>query len=355
MHNSILVTGANGHLGNNLVRVLLDKGEKVVAGIRGPAGQKALGGLACDIARIDLLDKPSLDKAMAGIDVLYQVGAVFKHWSRNPEQEIYQANLQGTRNALEAAAAAGVRRIVYISSLGALDRCRTPITETTWNPVRTNVYFRSKTDAEKLAWDLAEKLGLELVSVLPGAIVGKNCFAITPTMSIFRTILDGKLSANPRFFFNFVDVADIAEACWLAATRGRPGERYLLANESCTSIEEIVRIAQHEFPDRKIKMPPTPPRPLFRLIVSLLEGLSKIRGVEPELQRNFLTEFSVRELCDISKARRELGFDPKPPQEAIANALHYLAATRQLSDAKCNPGDGNIAPAPTPRAQQPSS
>lgn len=329
MQNTVLVTGANGHLGNNLVRVLLGKGERVVAAIRNPTNRTALAGLKCDIAKIDLLDKASLVKGMAGVGVLYQVGAVFKHWAKDPEREIYQANLQGTQNALEAAAEVGVRRIVYVSSLGALDRSRTPITETTWNPVRTNVYFRSKTDAEKLVWELADKLGLEIVSVLPGAMIGENCFGMTPTMSLFKTILDGKLSANPGFFFNFVDVADIAEGCWLAATRGRPGERYLLANENCTGIEEIIRIAQHEFPDGGIRMPPTPPRLLLRLIVSLMEAVSKIRGVEPELQRNYFTEFSVRELCDITKARRELGFTPNPPREAIVNALRYVAATKQ--------------------------
>ena len=329
MKNTVLVTGANGHLGNNLVRALVGKGEKVVAGIRNPANRKALAGVECDITPIDLLDRSSLAKGMVGVNVLYQVGAVFKHWAKNPEREIYQANLQGTRNALEAAAEAGVQRIVYVSSLGVLDRSRITITETTWNPVRSNIYFRSKTDSEKLAWELAEKLGLELVSVLPGAMIGENCFGMTPTMALFRTILDGKLPVNPGFFFNFVDVADIAEGCWLAATRGRPGERYLLANENCTGIEEIIRIAQHEFPDRGIKIPPTPPRALLRLLVSLMEGVSKIRGVEPELQRNYLTEFSIRESCDISKARRELGFNPKPPREVIVNTLRYVAATKQ--------------------------
>lgn len=329
MQNTVLVTGATGHLGNNLVRVLLGKGEKVVAGIRNPANRMALAGLECDFAQIDLLDRSSLVKAMTGVSVLYQVGAVFKHWAKDPEREIYRANLQGTRNALEAAAEAGVRRIVYVSSLGALDRGRTPITETTWNPVRSNVYFRSKVDSEKLAWKLAEELALDVVSVLPGAMIGENCFAMTPTMSLFRTILDGRLTANPGFFFNFVDVTDIAESCWLTATRGRPGERYLLANEQCTGIEEIIRIAQQEFPDSGIKMPPTPPRALLRLIVSLMEGVSKIRGVEPELQRNYLTEFSIREVCDISKAWRELGFNPKPPQEAIVNTLRYVEAMKQ--------------------------
>ena len=124
-------------------------------------------------------------------------------------------------------------------------------------------------------------------------------------------------------------MTDVAEGCGLAATRGRSGERYLLANESCTDIEEIIQLAQQEFPERNIKLPPTPPRALLRLIVLLMEGVSKIRGVEPELQRNYLTEFSVRELCDITKARRQLGFDPKRPRDAIANTLRYVATMKQ--------------------------
>jgi dihydroflavonol-4-reductase len=326
MQDTVLVTGANGHLGNNLVRTLIGKGERVVAGIRDPAKGRILARLDCRIVEADLLDKPSLVRALQGVDVLYQVGAVFRHWAKDPERDIYQANLQGTRNALEAAAEVGVRRVVYVSSLGALDRSRTPITETTWNPLRDNVYFASKTDAERLAWELADELGLELVSVLPGAMIGEHCYGITPTMSLFRSIVTGKLSANPGFFFNFVDVADVAEGCWLAATRGRPGERYLLANEHCTGIDEIVRIAQREFPERDIKTPPRPPKALLRMVVAMMELVSRVRGTEPELQCNYLSEFSVREICDITKAREELGFDPKPPGEIIAGTLRYVAA-----------------------------
>ncbi len=262
---------------------------------------------------------------MQGVRVLHQVGAVFKHWAREPEREIYQANMQGARNALEAAAAAGVKRVVYVSSLGALDRSKTPITATTWNPSRANVYFRSKTDTEQLAWELARKLGLEMVSVLPAAMIGANCFSLTPTMAIFKIILDGKLPIDPGFYFNFVDVADAAQGCWLAATKGHLGERYLLANEAPTDIGEIVKIAQSMFPERNIKTPARPPKIALGVIVTLMEWVARVRGMEPELQRNFLSEFSMREVCDISPARRGLGFNPAPPHDAIKATLAYLA------------------------------
>ena len=328
MQQAVLVTGANGHLGNNLVRLLSAKNETVIAGVRQSSRRDALNNVPCGIRFMDFRDRKSLAKAMDGVRVLYQVGAVFKHWAKDPDKEIYQANLEGTRNTLDAAATAGVERVVHVSSLGAVDRSQTPITEATWNPVTTNTYFRSKTDAEKLAWELSAKHGLEMVSVLPGAIVGENCFGLTPTMGLLNTILAGKLSLNPGFFFNFVDAGDVAEGCWLAATKGRAGERYLLANEACLGIGEIVQIAQREFPQYKIKTPGVPPRWLMRTVVTLIEAIARVRGVEPELQRNFLTEFGICENCDISKARSELGFNPQRPGQAVAKALHYLNKER---------------------------
>lgn len=326
MHGTCFVTGANGHLGNNLVRTLLDRGENVVAGIRNTNHAEKLRALGGRVTHADLLDKPSLVRSLDKVDVLYQVGAVFKHWAPDPEHDIYQANMRATRNILEAAAEAGVEKVVYVSSLAALDRACNPITETTWNPDTSNVYFRSKTDSEKLAWDLAGKLGLNMVSVLPGAMIGPNCWSPTPTMSLLRTILEGMLTADPGFFFNFVDVRDVAEGCWQVAENGRAGERYLLANEHCTGVGEIVRIAQTLFPERRIKTPARPPRSLLYPIVTILELAARFRGQEPELQRNYLRVFTLREECDISKARRELGFAPRSPQETIEAALKYQAS-----------------------------
>src|SRR5918994_3478784 len=108
-----LVTGANGHLGNNLVRTLLERGEQVRAGVRNPANTEAFEGLGSEVVRVDLMDKVSLMEALEGVQTLYQVAAVFRLWARDPEQEIIQPNLEGTRNVLEAAAESGVRRVIY--------------------------------------------------------------------------------------------------------------------------------------------------------------------------------------------------------------------------------------------------
>lgn len=324
-----LVTGANGHFGNNLVRLLMSRGEHVIAGVRNPQHQKTMEDLGCTTVVADLLDRRALAVALSGVDVVYQVGAVFKHWAINPERDIYAANLQATRNLLEAAAHAGVKRLVYVSSLAALDRTRLPITEAGWNPDQSNLYFRSKTDAEKLAWELAEKHNLNMVSVLPGAMIGRNCLAPTPTMALLMSIMEGKLPVNPGFFFNFVDVEDVAVGCYRAALNGKPGERYLLANENCTSIEELVRQAQALFPERKIRMPAKPPRAVVYAAATMLEWVGKLTRREPLLQRNFLSAFTIREQCDISKAKRELGFQPRSPADAITSAFRYLAGANK--------------------------
>jgi dihydroflavonol-4-reductase len=326
MSDFSVVTGANGHLGNNLVRFLLDKGETVVAGIRRGGAAAALEGLGSRIATLDLNEPDSLAEGFAGARNVYLVGAVFKHWARNPEKEIYEANLAATRNALEAAAKAGVGRIVYVSSLAAADHSRRPITETGWNTDTSNVYYRSKTDSEKLAWQLADRHGLEMVSVLPGTMIGGRFDGLTPPMELLQNILDGKLDVNPGFWFNFVDVREVAEASWMASERGRSGERYLLANEDPTSVEELVAIARRLFPDRNIPVPRVLPRPLLWLVAYAGELWSTVSKTPPRLQRNFLRTFTVQEHCDNGKARRELEFHPRPPVATIEESLRDLVA-----------------------------
>ena len=154
-----LVTGANGHLGNNLVRALLARGETVRASVRNPENTTPFEGLDCEIVQADLMDKDSLLRALNGVDTLYQVAAVFKHWAPDPQKEIIEPNLQGTRNVLEAAAEQGVRRVVYVSSEVTLEHNASPVNESTWRTeFHNNPYVKSKTESEQLAWQLAEQL-----------------------------------------------------------------------------------------------------------------------------------------------------------------------------------------------------
>lgn len=319
-----LVTGANGHLGNNLVRALLDKRETVRASVRNPNNRAPFEGLDCEIVQADLLDKPSLLRAMEGVDTLYQVAAVFKHWAPDPQKEILEPNMIGTRNVLEAAAEQGVRRVVYVSSEGAMDDQISPVDETHWQKSSLgNPYFQSKTDTERLAFTLAKELGLDLLTVLPGAIVGSNIIHLTPTMEVLQQALNNDVFVDINFYFNFVDARDVAAGMIAAAVNGRSAERYLLATEQPVSIRRILELAQEIKPD--VKIPARAPKWLLLFLANGMELAAKLTGKPPQLLRSQVKIFYDNpRIMKIDKAKAELGYEPRDGETAVRQALLYL-------------------------------
>ncbi len=326
-HNLALVTGANGHLGSNLVRLLIDRGIPVRASVRNFKNKEPFVGLDCEVVQSDITDKRSLLKALQGVDVFYAVGAAFKLWAKDPKKEIYDVNLQGTKNMVEAAAEAGVKRIVYVSSTAALNYTQLPTKESYGqNPDRRDMYYNSKNDGEKLAFELAKKYNIELVAVLPSAMIGKQAFApLSVSYNIIRLILKKQVPVETDITLNWIDVKDVAEGCYLAATKGSDGERYILANERCISIKDTTKIAQTLFPELKIKLPVAVPKVMLYAIAWCMESASKLNGKAPLLSIKDISMFSgLQQNFDISKARKELGFNPKPPELAVREAMEYM-------------------------------
>ncbi|MCP4139881.1 MAG: NAD-dependent epimerase/dehydratase family protein [Chloroflexi bacterium] len=325
-----LVTGANGHLGNNLVRALLNNGEQVRASVRNPENNIPFEGLDCEIVQADLMDKDSLLRALEGVHTLYQVAAVFKHWAPNPQADIIEPNLQGTRNILEAAASQGVERIVYVSSEVTLDHNIVPVDESTWrSEFHNNPYVQSKTESEQLAWRLAKELDLDMVSILPGAILGPNCFNLTPTMAYLQLVLDDGVFVDVNFPFTFVDARDVATGMIAAAEKGRRGERYLLVTEEPVQTQQIIKLAQKRNPS--LKIPPRMPKIVLQGLSSAMEFMSKITGKQPLLLRSQIELFyGVVAPKNISKARTELGFSPRNPETAIEETFDYLINRKKL-------------------------
>lgn len=322
-----LVTGANGHLGHNLVRLLIEKGIPVRASVRSLKSATSLAGLNCEVVQADITDKPSLGNAFQGVETLYAVGAAFKLWAKNPKKDIYDVNLQGTKNTLEAAAEAGVKRIVYVSSIAALNYSTVPTKESNgYNPDRRDMYYNSKNDGEKLAFELAKKFNIELVAVLPSAMIGSEAFApLNVSYNIMQLILKKEIPVETNITLNWIDVKDVALGCYLAATKGRSGERYILANEHCMSIKETTKIAQELFPELEIKLPIAVPKPLLLAVAWGMEIGSKISGKAPLLTTKDISMFSgLQQDFDVSKARTELGFTPKSPAQAVKEAMYYL-------------------------------
>lgn len=330
--NLVLVSGANGHLGNNLVRLLIKKGFQVRASVRNIKNKECFKDLDREVVQADITDKTSFVKALEGVDTFYAVGAAFKLWAKDPKKEIYDVNIQGTRNTIEAAAAAGVKKIVYVSSIAALDYTHLPTKESNgYNPDRRDMYYNSKNDGEKLAFQLAKELGIELISVMPSAMIGGEAFfPLSVSYGILKLILNRQIPIDTKITLNWIDVKDVAEGCYLAAQKGRSGERYILASEKCMTITDTTRLAQALYPELKLKVPGSVPRFVLYAIAGAMELSAKIKGEQPIITTKDIAMFSgLQQDFDISKSRNELGFSPKETEQTVKEALAYLVKNRE--------------------------
>ncbi|BAV75625.1 hypothetical protein TRE132_36860 [Pseudomonas chlororaphis subsp. aurantiaca] len=323
MSKLCLVTGANGHLGSTLVRALLNQGYRVRAGVRDTQNTAPFVGLDCELVYAELLDGPAMLKAMEGVDVLFQVAAVFRHWARNPESEIVEPNVRGTRSVLQAAAQAGVRQVVYVSSVAAIGHDGSALDEGHWNDEAGNAYYKSKILSERTAWQTARELGLWMVSVLPSAMVGPNAGQLTDTMGFLESVRQRQVPLDPGFHFNFVDVRDVAQGLILAAEKGRAGQRYILANEHSSSLANLVEVANGLSPG--YRQPPRAPKWLLVCVAWMQERMAQVTGKPAQLLLSQVRMFhGVRQEYSIVKARTELGFSPLPPEKALRSAFVYL-------------------------------
>ncbi len=232
-----LVTGANGHVGNNLCRQLVARGERVRAMIRASADPAPLAGVDVEIVRGDIMDPVGTAAAVDGCGRVYHTAAGFLMWAKDPERDIIRPSVDGTRNVVEAAARAGVEKLVYTSSSGTIGHADSPAArwdETRPYPEPHTHYLRGKIAAEKEAFAVAKRTGLALVSIHPGLILGPRFWK--PSESVGQIIQFVNQGA-PVYFdggFSVVDVEDVARGAILAMEKGRSGERYILAGENIT-------------------------------------------------------------------------------------------------------------------------
>src|SRR2546425_7206272 len=172
-----LVTGANGHVGNNLCRQLVARGERVRAMIRASADPAPLAGLDVDVVRGDIMDTASTAAAVEGCGRVYHAAAGFLMWARDPERDIIRPSVEGTRTVMEAAARAGVEKVLYVSTTGTMGLPTSPdqsFDETHFNTDPHTHYLRGKIAAEKEAFAVAARARLPMTSIHPGFILGPH-------------------------------------------------------------------------------------------------------------------------------------------------------------------------------------
>jgi dihydroflavonol-4-reductase len=313
----VLVTGGTGFVGSHLVRALLKRGEAVRCLVRKSSRLDNLNNLPVEFAYGDLRDTDSLSQAINGCHLLYHAAADYRLWAKNPN-ELYESNVQGTRNLMQAAFDAGLERIVYTSTVGALglNDNGTPASEDT--PVALDDmighYKRSKYLAEREVEKFMAR-GLPTVIVSPSTPVGELDIKPTPTGKIIVDFLRGKMFGFVDTGMNLIDVRDVAEGHILAAERGKPGEKYILGNRNLTLKEifdllaDITGIAS----------------PTLRVPNLLAETYARVENFwsihiakrEPFAPLESVKMSRHKMWFDSAKAVRELGL----PQNAIEAAL----------------------------------
>jgi dihydroflavonol-4-reductase len=319
-----LVTGGTGFIGANVVRELLRAGATVRVLARAASDRRALAGLPVEIAEGDLLELQSLRRAVVGIRHVYHVAADYRLWALDP-REIYRANVEGTRAVLEAAAEAGVRRIVHTSSVGALGipGDGTPGTEET--PVTLDAmvgdYKRSKFLAEAVARDMASR-GVPVVIVNPSAPIGPWDVKPTPTGQMVVDFMRGRMIATMDTGLNLVHVRDVAVGHLLAAQRGTVGARYILGCED-VSLAGIGRLLA------ELTGVPAPrwrvPYPVAWSGALCVETIARLRGAAPRVSLTAVRMARKRMYFSAAKAVRELGLPQTDVREALRDAVEWFA------------------------------
>jgi dihydroflavonol-4-reductase len=286
---------------------------------------RALEGLPVEFAEGDLRDRGSLDAALHGIDRVFHVAADYRLWSARPE-EMYESNVGGTRNVLEAAQRAGVGRFVYTSTVAtvAVPRGDALPNEETRAKVGEMIghYKRSKFLAEEEAMTAAST-GFSVVIVNPTTPVGPLDWKPTPTGRIVVDFMNGRMPAYVDTGLNVVGVDDVAAGHLLAAERGRSGERYILGARNMTLKEILEALAQ-------ITGRPAPwvrlPHFVALAAAHVDEWVSRARGRVPQIPVEGVKIARHRMFVDGSKATRELGYQPGPVEAALAQAVEWYGA-----------------------------
>jgi dihydroflavonol-4-reductase len=323
MTRRALVTGANGFVGAHVARALLQSGREVRAMARDGSDMRALEGVECETVVADLRDPDSLERAVAGCDEVFHVAADYRLWAPD-EAPMYAANVGGTRNIIAASLRAGVSRIVYTSTVGALGVGADGIGHED-APVSISEmigpYKRSKFLAEQAALDAA-RAGAPIVIVNPSTPIGPLDYKPTPTGRIIVDFLNRRIPAYIDTGLNLVCVEDVARGHLLAAERGTAGEKYILGGENLTLQQMLARLGQIAgLAAPKIRVP------WIAAYVFALAGEAIARAITHRAPRASLVEVRMarkKMFFDSGKARAELGYTSAPVDEGLARAVKFF-------------------------------
>lgn len=316
----VLVTGGTGFVGGAVVTDLAGNGWTVRALIRRPdqeAVVRARG--AAGVALGDLAEPGALTAAMDGCRLVVHVAGVNEMCPRDPAP-MYRANVDGTRNVVRAAAAAGVERIVHTSSLAAIGEAPgATATETTVHcGAYLSHYARSKHHAEIAAFAEARRLGVDLVAVNPSSVQGPGRTA--GTAQILIGYLNGRLRVAVDTVLSVVSIGDAAAAHRLAAERGVPGERYLVSGATLGVAEALAILGRVAGVEHRVRYLPGW---LLGAGATVVGGLMGAVRRHPPVCREMARVMRAGARADGSRATRDLGLEYASPETWLAETVDW--------------------------------
>jgi dihydroflavonol-4-reductase len=319
----VLVTGATGFIGFFVARLLTGNGFQVGALVRDGSDTSALRELGIELINGDVRDFSSINTALKGCRQLYHLAADYRIWVNDPKT-MYEINVQGTRNVMQAALTTGIEKVIYTSSVGVLTACSNgkPVNEETRANIKdmTGHYKKSKFIAEEEVYGFIEK-GLPVVIVNPTTPIGPMDRKPTPTGKIIVDFLNGRIPAYLDTGLNFVDVEDVAAGHLLAARHGRIGQRYILGNKNISLrnfFECLAGITGRKPP--KVRLPYLP----VLLAAYVDEVLSRITDTHPRIPLTGVKMARNYMYVDCTKALRELDMPQSPVEGAMEKAINWF-------------------------------
>jgi len=316
----VFVTGGTGFIGGEVVRQLRARGDEVAALVRNPAKGGKLSDLGCELVSGDLGDEGVLRRGMAGCDAVIHAAAMYEVGIPAKQRPaMWEANVAGTERVMEAALAAKVPKIVYVSTVGVFGNTHGRVLDES-GPLGNGEgswYERTKIEAHRIAQRLREQ-GLPLIIVQPGGVYGPDDHS--QLGNVIHQFVSGRLPAMafPELGVNFVHRDDVVAGVLLALDRGRVGESYILGGEIATAgqlVETLGRITG--------RRPPrvTVPSVLLKLSAPLGPLVAPRLGFPPNLRELISASDNVTYWARHDKAVRELGYAPRPLEQGLRDTL----------------------------------
>lgn len=304
----VLVTGATGFTGNHLVRSLAARGYEIRALQRGAAVQPQLADIRhLEIARGDLRDVGALQNAVAGVDVVYHIAAIYRQ-AGVTAAEYRAVNATAPGELVRVAAAAGVRRVVHCSTVGVHGDVEHPPADEE-APLRPgDIYQETKLEGERAVRDAGSRFGVEVTIARPSGIYGPGDRRL---LKLFRGVARGRwvTLGRGRIYYHLTYIDDLVEGLRLCGEQPAAANRtYILAGSEVTTLNELVAIVAEATDVRppRLHLPVWP----FWIAGALCEAVCVPFGVEPPIYRRRVDFFTKSRSFDISRARQEIGYAP---------------------------------------------